>query len=259
MLTSLYPSRILGKITAFAKANRFLLLMMLILIFVREGMIIFDMWTTKEGGDLPEGLISGNFAFDILDGAWRGWDSYLYIKRGNLGNELMTGVFAIPLYLLFGNSLFVLSQVQLLSSLAILSLMYVFCKKYLGSNIAKIASLLFVCLPISVQSYLIYPYYLYFDNFLYTLLAFLLFLKLIDCDKPTTKIASSTLLGFVSGIGFFHTEMYSLTIGCVLFFWFLKNRLFFIKKEFLLFLAGLIVALIPSFCFGLGSRCFSTG
>ena len=244
----------LKKTITFIKTHKFLLLMILLLVLIREGMVIFDMWTVKEGGDLPESLISGNFAFDILGGSWRGWDAYLYVRRGSLGNELMTGIFAMPLYALFGNSLFVLCQVQIFFSLAILVLMHYFCKKYLGAAVAQIASLLFVSFPINVQSYLIYPYYLYFDNIQYTLLAFLIFVRVIDYNKEGKKpFLYLVFLGIVSGIGIFHTEIYILTIFCILFFWFLKDKLFFIKREFFAFLGGLAIGLIPSFYFGLHS------
>jgi hypothetical protein len=242
----------LRKITLFIRVNRFLLLMMLIFVCIREGMIIFDMWTIKDGGDLPESLIAGNLAFDLIDGNWRGWPTYLYVTRGCLGNEPMVGIFAIPLYILFGNSLFVLCQVQILSSLAIMLLMYIFCKKYFGIQVAKLAALLLVCFPMRVQSYLIYPNYLYFDNSFYTLLAFLLFTKMIERPKTKTNMLCPGLLGFVSGIGLVHTQIYFVTLGCILFFWCIsKGKLFFAKKEFFVFILGLIIGAIPIFYFGI--------
>ena len=245
---------ILKKVVTSLKTHKFLLLMILILVLIREGMVIFDMWTAKEGSDLPEALISGNFAFDVLDKAWRGWDAYLNIRRGNLGNELMTSIFVLPLYFFFGNSLFVLCQVQIFSSLAILVLMYYFSRKYFGESAANIASLLFVCFPLNIQSYLIYPYYLYFDNSFFSLLAFLIFAIVMDYNKEDKKpFLHLVFLGIVSGIGIFHTEIYFLTIFCILFFWFLKDKLFFIRREFFAFLGGLVIGLIPVFYFGLHS------
>jgi len=88
----------------------FLLILALILILLRNGMVVFDLWSIYEGGDLPEGLLHGNFAFDILDNTWRGWPAYLYKVRGHLGNELLVGIMAMPFYLLFGNSLFVVGR-----------------------------------------------------------------------------------------------------------------------------------------------------
>jgi len=244
----------LKKTITFIETHKFLLLIILLLVLIREGMVIFDTWTVKDGGDLPESLISGNFAFDILGGSWRGWDAYLYARRGNLGNELMTGIFALPLYFLFGNSLFVLCQVQIFSSLAILALMYYFSRRYFGETVANIASLLFVSFTVNIQSYLIYPYYLYFDNSSYTLLAFLIFVVVMDYNKQGKKpFLYLVFLGIVSGIGIFHAEIYILTIFCILFFWFLKDKRFFIRREFFAFLGGLVIGLSPSFYFGLHS------
>ncbi len=244
----------LKKTSTFIKTHKFFLLMMLLLILIREGMIVFDMWTVKDGGDLPEALISGNFAFDILDGMWRGWDAYLYVKRGCLGNEMMTGIFSIPMYFFFGNSLFVLCQFQIFSSLAILVSMYYLSRRYFGETIANIASLLFVSFPLNIQSHLIYPLYYLFDNILYTLLAFLIFLKVMEYNREGKKpFLYLVFLGIVSGIGIFHTEIYFSTIFCVLLFWFLEDKLFFIKREFFAFLGGLVIGLIPVFYFGLHS------
>ncbi len=251
LLTLLSPRFILRKITSFIKANSFLFLMMLVLIFIREGMVIFDMWTIKEGGDLPESLISGNLAFDLIDGTWRGWPTYLYDTNGHLGNEVMAGIFAVPLYILFGNSLFVLCQIQILSSLVIMFLMYLFCSKYFGIEVAKLAALLFICFPQRVQGYLLYPYYLFFDNSLYTLLAFLFFFKMIERPKTEKSILYPGLLGFVSGIGLVHTQIYFVTFGCILFFWYIRRgKFFFMEKEFFVFILGLIIGLIPIFYFG---------
>ena len=128
-----------------------LLALIVILILLRNGMVIFDMWSVQEGGDLPEGLIHGNFAFDILNSTWRGWPAYLYRVRGHLGNELLVGIMAIPLYLMFGNSLFVLCQVPILYSIGILSLIYYLCRRWIDKEIAIIAATLFVCVPVTIQ------------------------------------------------------------------------------------------------------------
>ena len=205
------------------------------------------MWTIHEGGDLPEGLIHGNFAFDILDNTWRGLDAYLYIIRSHLGNELLISIIAMPLYLLFGNSLFVLCQVPILYSIGILILIFYICKRWFKKNIAKIASVLFVCAPMILQSWAIYPSCMHLESAFFSLLAITLFFSLLESKTLRNRILCSAALGITSGIGIFHSEIHLLTLGCILMFWFVKNKTFFIRPEFFIFTLFLLVGLIPYF------------
>jgi len=213
-------------------------------------MVIFDMWSPHDGGDLPESLISGNLAFDILDNSWRGWSPYFYIPTGHLGNEVLVSIIAIPLYLLFGNSLFVLSQIPTLYSIGILILIYSISRRWLGENVAKIAALLFVCSPLIVQTWAIYPYCIHLESAFFSLLAIFFFFRLLESELLRNRILFSGALGIISGIGIFHSEMYLLTICLILLFWFLNDKLFFMKREFILFFVCFLIGLIPYIYFG---------
>lgn len=244
---------LLHRFLIFCRSHAFLLILILVLILLRTGMVIFDLWSLNEGGDLPEGLINGNFAFDILDNTWRGLEGYLYISRGHLGNELLTSIIAIPLYLLFGNSLFVLSLVPILYSIGILILIYYICNRWFRKSVAKVASVLFVCAPLILQSWSIYPYCLDLESSFFSLLAIALFFSLIESKTlktRRTRFLCSAVLGIVSGIGIFHSEIFFLTLGFIFMFWFIKNRLFFIRPEFFIFFLFLLVGLIPYFYLG---------
>ncbi len=237
------------RLLAFFRNHALLLILMLALILVRNGMVIFDLWSVHDGGDLPESLISGNFAFDILDGTWRGWPAYLYRTEGHLGNELLASLIAIPLYLLFGNSLLVLSQVPILYSIGILILIYAISRRWLDKHVAGIAALIFVCSPMTVQSWAIYPYCIHLESAFFSLLAFYLFFRLLESDVLKKRLLFSAALGIISGVGVFQSEIYLLTLGVIFLFWFLNDKRFFLKSEFLAFFVCLLVGLAPYFYF----------
>jgi tetratricopeptide (TPR) repeat protein len=244
---------ILEKTKGFVKTHRFLLLMILVLFLVRNGMVLFDMWSVRDGGDLPESLINGNFAFDVLDGNWRGWGAYLGWAQGHIGNELLVSIIAMPLYLVFGSSLLVLSQVPIIYSAAIGLLLYYICKRWMNEAVAKIGLALFVCAPIEMQGWSLYPYCIHLESAFFSLLAVVLFFSLFESKVTGSRMLLSAGFGLVSGIGVFHSEIYFMTLGFLLILWFVRNRLFFIKAEFFVFLLFLAIGLVPYFYFGLDS------
>ncbi len=220
------------------------------LVLLRTGMVVFDMWSPRDGGDLPEALISGNLAFDLLNGAWRGWPSYLYITRGHLGNELLVSAIALPLYRLFGGSLFVLSIVPTLYSLAILFLLFFCCLKWANIRVGLVSSLLFVFCPLAVSSWAIYPYAIHLESSLFSFVAVLCLVHILDSRSERAPLTAALGLGINTGIGVFHSELYLLSLSIVVFFWFLGDRRFYRKKTFLVFVLSSIIALLPYLFFG---------
>ena len=65
------------------------------LVALRLFLIVTNQWSSEFGGDLPESLVSGRAAFDLLNGSWRGWLTYLYATGGHFGNEVAASVFAL--------------------------------------------------------------------------------------------------------------------------------------------------------------------
>jgi len=137
-----------------------------------------------------------------------------------------------------------------LYSIGILILIYSISKRWLGENVAKIAALLFVCSPLIVQSWAIYPYCIHLESAFFSLLAILFFFRLLESEILRNRILFSGALGIISGIGIFHTEMYLLTIGLILLFWLFNDKLFFIKPEFMAFIVCFLIGLIPYIYFG---------
>lgn len=125
------------------------------LIGVRLFLIVTQQWSGTFDGDLPESLASGRAAFDLLNGSWRGWITYLYITGGHLANELAASALALPLFWAFGPSLLALAAVPVLIAVLTAALLF----RLSGSRDAAImATAYFVFMPLNVQSWLIYPY-----------------------------------------------------------------------------------------------------
>ena len=231
-------------------------LMILTLFGIRNSMILSDIWTPFDEGEILEALAVGNFAYDILDGVWRGWHFYLGFTTAHTGWALIPSLIATPLYTLFGNSLLVLSQVPILYSITIIYMMYRLCSKYFDGTVAVFATTFYVFLPLRIQEFAVYPYSFHLEHAFYTLLGLTLFLEIVTSnssnpERKTRQNIMSVLFGVVSGIGVFNTEVYLLMLAAIFCNWSLYCVKGFSCRNLpiIFFILGFLIGLIPYFIF----------
>jgi len=250
-----YLAKVRAKQTYTAKEILFLIICLLGIFLIRNGMVLNEMFATRAGGSLPEALISGNLAFDLLNDTWRGWESYLYIRRAHLGNEIIVSLIVLPLYYFFGHSLFILTQAPIIFSLVMLLVLYSYCKKFFSKNVAIIACIFMVCSSLDIQGWWLYPFMIHVEPFFWHMLAVLFFTKAFE-ENQQANIKWISLTGLVAGIAIFHSDIFLLTFGLISVIWFKKDNLLFLKKEFRVFIFSLILGLLPVIYFeflGFGS------
>lgn len=228
----------------------FCLLMILVMFGIRNVMVLSDMWAVYDGADFPESMTVGNFAYDVLDGTWRGWNCYLGMTEGHTGWAIIPGVVAIPLYFFFGNSFLTLCQVPMLFSAVIICLLYWFCIKYFDRTTALIAVSFYVFLPRHIQGWALFANSDLLEAPLYTLGGLSLFLKAYEAKTQPRHIwiALCFLFGLVSGIGIFHSEIYVLVLIAIFITCLFYEPRFLIHRNFVLFfVGGFLIGLIPYF------------
>lgn len=219
------------------------------IIVIRILMVVFELYSKRDGADIPEGLLHGNLAFDLLNDNWRGWTYYLYNQSGALGNEIIGSIIILPFYYLFGPSQFVLSLLPIIYACGIATLAYIFCVRYVSQSAAVISVILIACAPKALQGWSILPYCIHFESALFSLAGILLYLQMIHEETTRRKMLAAAGLGVVSGIGIFHSDLYGLTLAVIAVAWIIKQPRFWGRAEFWACIAALSIALGPFFYF----------
>ena len=171
---------------------------------------------------------SGVLACDILDeGLSTSFMAYQYESRS--GDSLLEGLLLVPLFGLWGQSLFVLKLFSIFSALSTLLLWLYFLKRYARTNAILIFAALFVFSPptfarLNLMStvashHLINPF---------LILQLIIFFRIFEFGKNAQKLWLWIMGGMVAGFGSYLFYTYFIfTFYCVLF-------LFFFGREFIL-------------------------
>jgi len=159
------------------------------------------------------------------------------------GGSLVVGLLLVPLFKLFDQSLFAMKLVPLLFSLLMVVGLYVFCKKYLNEKTAVIACLLFTFSPPLVTKYLFFCMGFNTESILFSLLFMIVFFKIFYEGKQ--HFFWYLLLGWISGFGIWFNYTAAIVVLNGMVFWFVFDRLFFVRREFFIFAAGFFIGFSP--------------
>jgi hypothetical protein len=105
----------------------------------------------------------------------------LYRFYDNCGGHLMTGLFAAPLYALFGDSYLSLKLVPLLLGLGTMVLMWWILARHFSRGAANVAALLFACTPATLTKFSVVAMGSHFESLFFQLIVLALFLR-IHCE-----------------------------------------------------------------------------
>jgi hypothetical protein len=241
----------------FIKNHFLFFILVFILVFIRDSLLLSELWSTKFGGDLPESMIYGNFAYDLLNKTWRNLECYLWVTNFHVGEAFFVNLVALPLYAIFSPSQFVLSQVPIIYSIVIVMLVYFLCIRYFNKIIALLSVSLIVFMPMEMQQWLLYSYVSNFETVLFFLIETILFIEILFSKSLKMKKILFYLLGFFIGISIFHSEFNVLTVVTLLLSLIIlarkgivdKKLFSFSKKEIICFSAFIFVGMIPYFSY----------
>ena len=196
-----------------------------------------------------EELYNGTITKEILSGMNLSLFDYQYTPHN--GGTIVVGLLAVPFFILFGDSYFSLKLVAVGFSLFALIIIFKVLKKYINLKCAVIASLLFIFPPkLFTQSTLI-SWGAHTEAIALCFLNIFIFFEIFFSEKSYyfKEIKKSFLsifsLGLSAGfsIYFAYINLYSVLL-CV-FFWFVLDRSFFLKRTFVIFICGFLIGFSP--------------
>ena len=164
------------------------------------------------------------------------WNSYS-------GARLVIGLLMVPFFKLLGQNLISLKLVALLFSFTSLMLLYLFCKRFFNGKVAIITSLLFILSPPVFTRYSLITLGFHAESILFSILLIFVFFEIFFNDKKCNF--HFTLLGLIGGFGVWFAYIFSITLVTCLIFWFLLDRGFFLRKNFLIFLIAFTFGFSP--------------
>lgn len=190
-----------------------------------------------------EKLFIGAIAKDLIAGSRL--PLFCYQWPSHTGAPLVSGFLAVPLFKVFGESLFSLSLLGVLYSMAMLVTLYLFLSEYFNRRIAIIASSLFIFSPTIFFRYSLMSQgnCAQYHIALFHIITVYIFYR-IFFDRKTSYMNYS-LLGFISGFAVYFSYTFLATPLAFFLFWFAEDKRFILGNKFAVFAASFMAGLIP--------------
>lgn len=189
---------------------------------------------------------NGCIAKDIIDKKVK-MPLYDYQAYPHSGGTLVDGILTVPLFFLFGPSLFSLKILPIIFSLGTLLLWYKFLNDYFSESVAIIFSLLFIFSPPFYSKASLVAWGNHSESSFFSILSILLFFKSFNLNKEKKYLGNwyFILFGFLSGFSLYFSYIYLVTLLALFVIWFILDRSFFLKKNFILYIITSVLGFSP--------------
>ncbi len=189
---------------------------------------------------------NGCIAKDIIDNKLK-MPFYDYQAYPHSGGTLVSGILTVPLFFLFGTSLFSLKLLPILFSLGTLFLWYKFLYEHFSQSTAIIFSILFILSPPFYTKASLIAWGNHCESGFFSILSIVIFFKifLMDNEENLKKNGYLVLFGLLSGISMYFSYIYFVTLITLFILWFALNKSFFLKKNFILYLITSVLGFSP--------------
>ena len=245
LLPAMVESKKVKYIILFLLVVSFLVLRSLILL---TDINIIDEYQEKYNGVLTKDIIDGNLRLSIFDYQYRPFAG---------GNTVIAFLALIP-FLLFGESLISLKMVTIcVFSLGTMIIWYFFICEYFNVHAGLLFGLLYTFSPPFFSKMNLMALGNHNESNLFSIIIIYLLYKLIyktgktDLkDRRDSKFKSRLILpllffGIASGFGIYFSYMCVIAVLVSLLVWVFSDRIFFLRKNFTLYLAGFIAGFLP--------------
>jgi len=205
----------------------------------------------RTNGCIAKDIISREVKMPLFD----------YQAYPHSGGTLVAGILTTPLFMFLGPSLISLKVLPFLFSLGTLLLWYFFLIKYADKEAAIIFSLLFtLSSPFYTKISLIAWGNHCESNFFAVLSIYIFFNIFFKEGKRSLKSVYLLILGLLSGFSLYFSYIYLITLITIFIFWmiFYKEKSFFLKRKFPLYLFGGILGFSPWIAYNLYQSKFKT-
>jgi len=183
----------------------------------------------------------GNVANELIEGLKQPYN--LYEHQNNYGNTLITPFLVAFLFIILGKTSLALLLAGIIISLGMLIVLYIFTKKFFNAKIAFYVSILFILSPSSYSISELFVGHGHLHITFFILLALIFFFDFYFNDVNRTR--NLIFFGLFSGFGIFFSNIFLFILPSCFVFWFLKDKLFFLRKSFFIFIIALLIGLTP--------------
>ena len=201
-----------------------------------------------------EDLILGALPKELLEGLRLPFLDYAAVHYH--GGTLVYGLCTVPLFLLFGKSVFALRLTALLFQYGAFLTWYLFMKRFFGKRPALYTALLYLCSPPWLTLFSMFANGSHTESLLFTALGLLLLYKILY--EKTHQQRDSILLGLVCGFGTYFTYGILVSTLSFILFWVYEDRSLFKKREFRLFCLFFVIGFSPWIVYNLLYRFHGT-
>jgi len=220
------------------KKNKIFFFFLILLLIHRVFLLLanFDIFIQDEE------RYNGTIAIEMIRGLKM--PLFFYQHQPYAPGAMIMGVLAAPFYLLFGESYMSLKYLALAVTILLFSFWYFFVRRIAGEQCAILFSLFFVFAPPNAIKYSVLALGNHYESCLFTIVViYLMTVGLYEkSGDRNPDLLFIILAGVISGFATYFVLTFIATVVLCLFFWFLKDRLFFASKAF--------VAYALSFCAG---------
>ncbi len=187
-----------------------------------------------------EDLAMGVAAKEALNGPSLPLSEYQYLTYSP--GTLITGLMAVPFFILFGSNYLALKLVPLFFSTLTLAMLFLFAERFFSRRAAIIAAFLYIFSSFSWCGFNLYLGF-HTESLLFMFLALYLFYTIVFANKEGWFYY--LLLGLVSGFGLYFSYTFLVIQALIVIIWFIHNRGFFLKRVFLIYLTGFLIGFSP--------------
>lgn len=221
------------------KTGRFFIALILLFLITRTALIVFapsDLFRDSE-------FSRGTIAKEIIEGP--SWPLYLYQNESFNGGTLFAGIFLCPFFLLFGQNFLAIKLAALLFSSLTFTVLYLWLRRSFNERIAALTALSFIFAPTAFIAYSVILMGEHFESIFFTVSALLLLYRIFLEGNAKRDLKEMAFFGMVCGLGVWFCYTFLITLATCLICWVILDRLFFLKKEFLVFGVGGLAGFSP--------------
>jgi len=225
--------------------NRYFVLIFLfvLLLLVRLPIVYTSIYKIYD----PQELYTGTIAKELIEGPI--FPLFDYQAQHFKGGTLVSGILAVPLFLLFGQSYFSLKLLAVTFSLATLLLWYLFLLKFFNKRVAILASLFFILSPPIYTKFTLMSFGKHCESNLFSIMAVFIFYQIFFKEEFSREASDKklyyALFGLVSGLGLYFDYIFFITLMTCFLFWFIFDKRFILKKTFLVFFIFFMIGFSP--------------
>src|SRR3989338_8446648 len=201
-------------------------------------------------------LYIGTTAKEIIDGPVLPVSDYMPDSVHRVG-RLVAAILSVPFFALFGPSYFALKLVAVFFSLANLILIYLFLWKFFRRSVAVMAGLLMIFSPALYTKYSLMMLRAHSELIFFSTAAVFIFYQIFFREQTSPpkphnhfdiyagKSIYFAALGIVSGLGVYFHPIFIVTVTACFLFWFIFDKLFFVRRSFLIFFVFFGIGISP--------------